>query len=758
NQAISHIVTLQHKMKKVLNNVQIQNIAYQKTVTLFYSSSSDVWNIDGNSVTAAYQGAISGTNYEFWNFNSTISSSGIEHFYLKYDVSGTSYYDNNGSQNYLVTTTSTSSTTTTKASSTTTTATTSKSTSATTTTSTTTTKTATVATTTPTTTTTIATVATTTTTTTTTTATVATTTPTTTTSSKTTSTKTSASTGTGSCSVPAPAATTELTSCSIWNLDSCNGSQTSYNSTGYDDRKWQTPGKGSSDYVSSFQDYRELTGYADVTYNSARTSATVTVNAFARTCNPILYSFGGATATSSNTYSVPAGFTGTLSVVATIPSLNATLTLDPLYFIWDKQSVNVAATNNGQKVAIVELFGWPYNDVAKECVFLGKAGWSGVRIWPAMDAVINHMTGGGNDVQLHRNPSGSSCNYWSGHNTTAGSPAYTHDFAYTPNKQTGARPALEFPAVPYGPTDFHCERSLSSWSDPFDLNYGWLVGLTDLNTESEYVRNRIATHLVDLLSIGFSGFRVDSAKHISPDNLAAIFSKVRQRLGGSFPDEFITWLEVLMGGEKDLLACQSSTYNYYTYLNQVLASNGISDTDIQKIKIWSSDYPKEFPICGSWILPPTRFVIQNDDHDQQTSGSSSRDMGSEGSVLIVAKDVAAHRAFEVKLFTRTDGNWTVKNVLSSYSFMNNGASGFPDGLSDCSSYVGTAAKSGCLSMAYAPAYVANSCGYSVVVNGTWQQGAYTRVHRDMSIINAMRGWMGYATTTATALGLPSSCT
>lgn len=164
--------------------------------------------------------------------------------------------------------------------------------------------------------------------------------------------------------------------------------------------------------------------------------------------------------------------------------------------------------------------------------------------------------------------------------------------------------------------------------------YSWLVGLTDLNTESDYVRNRIAVHLVDLLSIGFSGFRVDSAKHMSPDNLAAIFSKVSQRLGGSLPDDFITWLEVLMGGEKDLLACQDSSYNYYTYLDQVLASNGISNTDIQKIKIWSSDYPKEMPICGSWILPPTRFVIQNDDHDQQTAGSSSRDMGSAGSVLI----------------------------------------------------------------------------------------------------------------------------
>lgn len=60
-----------------------------------------------------------------------------------------------------------------------------------------------------------------------------------------------------------------------------------------------------------------------------------------------------------------------------------------LYFIWDQQAVNVPATNNGQKVAIVELFGWPYNDVAQECVFLGKAGYGGVRIWPAMGNEIS---------------------------------------------------------------------------------------------------------------------------------------------------------------------------------------------------------------------------------------------------------------------------------------------------------------------------------------------------------------------------------
>jgi len=63
-------------------------------------------------------------------------------------------------------------------------------------------------------------------------------------------------------------------------------------------------------------------------------------------------------------------------------------------------------------------------------------------------------------------------------------------------------------------------------------------------------------------------------------------------------------------------------------------------------------------------------------------------MGDKGSVLIKEKDVNKHREFEKLLFTRTDGNWQIKLVLSSYSFMNNGAQGIPDGKSDCSKCVG----------------------------------------------------------------------
>lgn len=50
-----------------------------------------------------------------------------------------------------------------------------------------------------------------------------------------------------------------------------------------------------------------------------------------------------------------------------------------------------------------------------------------------------------------------------------------------------------------------------------------------------------------------------------------------------------------------------------------------------------------------------RNAIENDDADQQTSGSTSRDMGDQGCVLVEGCDVSKHRSFEVKLFESPNG-------------------------------------------------------------------------------------------------------
>lgn len=111
------------------------------------------------------------------------------------------------------------------------------------------------------------------------------------------------------------------------------------------------------------------------------------------------------------------------------------------------------------------------------------------------------------------------------------------------------------------------------------------------------------------------------------------------------------------------------------------------------------------------------MAIQNDCHDDQNPGSSSRDMGDKGSVLVIQKDVQAHRNFEKQLFSRTDGNWVIKLVLSSYSFMNNGAMGPPDGLSDCDNCRGDHCADCSKSMKFSKAHDSDVCGYTCDVNG-----------------------------------------
>jgi alpha-amylase len=303
----------------------------------------------------------------------------------------------------------------------------------------------------------------------------------------------------------------------------------------------------------------------------------------------------------------------------------------------------------------------------------------------------------------------------------------------------------EFPAVPYGPLDFHCERSLNSWTDPVALNAGWLVGLTDLNTERENVQERIADYFTDLIGIGFSGFRVDAAKHIQPDDLVGIFSKLKRNLGGSLPGDFFTWLEIILGGEADLLMCNSASgYNYGTYFTDKLAAAGFSAAEVDMIKTWNSGYPKEpqkgSNDCDGQSAHLKRQVIQNDDHDQQNPGSSSRDMGNEGCVLIKNCDEASHRGYEVKLFTNPNGaydnneDYPIRNILSSYYWGEGEVQGVPDGLSDCS--LCTLSCESCHGMPYQKAYDPTSTGYD---KGA---GKYTRAHRDNEVVNAMRAWMG----------------
>ncbi|KAL7716459.1 Alpha-amylase [Entamoeba marina] len=589
---------------------------------------------------------------------------------------------------------------------------------------------------------------------------------------------------------------------------SCSSNQISMDSSAEESR-WQTPPRGSEDWIEGYQGYSHVVGYARVQYaDTNRKSATVTVIPTVNpkySINKISYEYNGE-ASDSEVYEVsestlPEEDLKIRIIVHMDDGTTEYIDLEPLDFVWSIPAANLASNyEGGQKGGIVELFGWPFDDIANECEFLGKAGWMAAKVYPPQDAVlsfdqpqsnllnpwywiyqpvsyslnsrmgtraqyrnmvkqcrkhnvlvyndmvVNHVSAGGNDILNHCNGG----DFWGGKSSFTNVPYFGLTFNYGVDKYTGKINTVEYPGCAYGPLHFHCERSLNSWTDGFILNAGWLVGLSDLATEDDYVRDRIATWIVENLGAGASGIRVDAAKHICPDDLAAIFAKVKQYMGGALPEDFMAYLEVILGGEGDLLLCNYNNYQYSQYLTEQLQANGLSEDDIARIKIWMSWYPAEWGKCEGTI-PMERLVIENDDHDQQKPGSSSRDMHDQGSVLVKEKNIDAHRNFEVTVFSRTDRNWKHRLLLSSYTLIDgaNGNDGFPDGYSDCSLCVGDYCDY-CTSVPKRQAYVADAGGYTVE---NWRGSDYTRTHRDTTVINAMRGWMGLGSISATELGI-----
>ncbi|GIM94781.1 carbohydrate-binding module family 20 domain-containing protein [Paractinoplanes toevensis] len=204
-----------------------------------------------------------------------------------------------------------------------------------------------------------------------------------------------------------------------------------------------------------------------------------------------------------------------------------------------------ADANPGARDVIVHLFEWPWASIASECTnVLGPKGFGGVQVSPPqehvvlpssgypwwqdyqpvsyqlvsrrgdraafasmvstchaagvkiyVDAVINHMAGGAS------NGTGTNGN------------TYSH---------------YSYPAVAYGNNDFHhCGKNgnddIVNWADRWEVQNCELVDLSDLATESSYVRSKIVGFLNDLISLGVDGFRVDAAKHIPASDLSAIY-------------------------------------------------------------------------------------------------------------------------------------------------------------------------------------------------------------------------------------------
>ena len=193
----------------------------------------------------------------------------------------------------------------------------------------------------------------------------------------------------------------------------CEGSASSF-SEEMDLNAFQTPPRDDANgrYRSTYQDMHYLVGYAQQKYSANKKNCTLT---FITRVNPVLgeegtdykikYTFGEIEQDSNNIQlnseqnSYPEG----MEISARIISLQtnkelAKLELEEEYFIWDNMEINLPDEyENGQRGSIVELFGWPYEDIAQECEFLGNAGYLGVKIYsPNEQLLTDELSEGSN--------------------------------------------------------------------------------------------------------------------------------------------------------------------------------------------------------------------------------------------------------------------------------------------------------------------------------------------------------------------------
>nr|UHN91758.1 AMY1 [Brachionus rotundiformis] len=198
---------------------------------------------------------------------------------------------------------------------------------------------------------------------------------------------------------------------------------------------------------------------------------------------------------------------------------------------------------------MVQLFEWKWSDIAAECErFLGPNGYGAVEVSPPNEHVLINepfrpwwqryqpisyklISRSGNEQEFIEMVQ--RCN-------NAGVRIYVDAvisfFCPTPGNGTAGSyydPVKKYyPSIPYGPDDFNDKKckSLSGLIENNDdieqVRNCKLLGLHDLDTSKEEVREKVSAYLNHLIEIGVAGFRLDGVKYIWPNDLESIYLKL----------------------------------------------------------------------------------------------------------------------------------------------------------------------------------------------------------------------------------------
>jgi len=202
---------------------------------------------------------------------------------------------------------------------------------------------------------------------------------------------------------------------------------------------------------------------------------------------------------------------------------------------------SVPVRRSSGKDVIIQMFEWNWDSVAQECTkFIGPAGYGYVQVSPAQETItgdqwwtdyqpVSYNIGNKRGTRDQFRNMVDTChragvkvmadvilNHMAGIDSGSGTSGntFTH---------------YNYPGI-YESKDFHyCgtkDNAILDWTDPHQVQFCQLVNLADLATETEYVRQKLAVHANDLLSLGVDGLRIDAAKHVPASDISNIMGRL----------------------------------------------------------------------------------------------------------------------------------------------------------------------------------------------------------------------------------------
>ncbi|XP_058809628.1 alpha-amylase-related protein-like [Phymastichus coffea] len=286
---------------------------------------------------------------------------------------------------------------------------------------------------------------------------------------------------------------------------------------------------------------------------------------------------------------------------------------------------------------MVHLFEWKWNEIADECErFLGPMGYGGVQVSPITENVkikyrpwyeryqpISYKLETRSGTEKEFRSMVRRCN-------NAGVRIYVdillnhmtgnHKNAVGTNDSTADPFNLDYPEVPYKKEHFHPICQITNYQDLYNVRNCELVGLHDLDQSQEYVRRKAVQLMNKIIDMGVAGFRIDAAKHMWPQDLAAIYSQLDNlRIDHGFAPNAKPFIyqEVIDYGNGE--AVSKKEYNQIGVVMEFKFGQEISNAIRRRNPLkWFYNWGEAWS-----LLPSTDALTFIDNHDSQRNGGDN---------------------------------------------------------------------------------------------------------------------------------------